>query len=89
MRLQARYESCYIHVMQVLKFLIDPGVAEGSGATVQQQARMSDADRNAARRTLLQVPPLVPLSSEPEQCICSHVAFHMPLMHMRLRQPPA
>ena len=59
MRLQARYESCYIHVMQVLKFLIDPGVAEGSGATVQQQARMSDADRNAARRTLLQVPALL------------------------------
>ena len=55
MVMQMRYEACYVHVMQVLKFLINPGTVEGEAASVEREARMSIADRSVARKVLLQV----------------------------------
>ena len=53
-----RYEACYVHVMQVVKFLINPSAAEGEAGAVEREARMSIADRTQARKVLLQVMPL-------------------------------
>ena len=53
--MQMRYEACYAHVMQVVKFLINPGAAEGQAGAVEREARMSIADRTQARKVLLQV----------------------------------
>ena len=55
MALQVRYEACYVHVMQVVKFLINPSAAEGEAGAVEREARMSIADRTQARKVLLQV----------------------------------
>lgn len=55
MDVQMRYEACYVHVMQVLKFLINPGTVGGQAAAVEREARMSIADRSLARKVLLQV----------------------------------
>ena len=55
MALQMRYEACYVHVMQVVKFLINPSTAEGDAGQVEREARMSIADRSQARKVILQV----------------------------------
>ena len=49
--MQARYENAYVHVMNVLKFLIDP--SSGSGG-LPQGSSLSDAERKAFLQTLLQ-----------------------------------
>ena len=46
--MQARYEQCYVHVMQVLKDLTRPGTND----------TLSIADRSSARKILLQVSQL-------------------------------
>lgn len=46
---------CYVYVMQVLKFLIQPGAADGAAAMVERQSKLSDSERESAKELLLQV----------------------------------
>lgn len=54
--LQARYENAYVHVMNVLKYLIDPSA--GNASTLPRESSLSDAERKDFLETLLQVPSL-------------------------------
>ena len=51
--LQARYENAYVHVMNVLKYLIDPSA--GNAGTLPRESSLSDAERKEFLQTLLQV----------------------------------
>ena len=50
---QARYEAAYVHVMSVLKHLLDPGASSGNGS-LPVESRLSAAERQAFLQTLLQ-----------------------------------
>ena len=52
--LQARYENAYVHVMNVLRYLIDPSA--GNAGTLPRESSLSDAERKEFLQTLLQVP---------------------------------
>jgi hypothetical protein len=57
--LQARYENAYVHVMNVLKYLIDPSA--GNAGMLPRESSLSDAERKEFLQTLLQVCcPLLP-----------------------------
>ena len=51
---QARYESAYVHVMKLLKNLIDP--SDGNASTLPSESSLSVAEREEFLQTLLQVP---------------------------------
>lgn len=52
---QARYENAYVHVMNVLKYLIDPSA--GNASSLPSESSLSDAERREFLQTLLQVAP--------------------------------
>lgn len=52
---QARYENAYVHVMNVLKYLIDPSA--GNASTLPSESSLSDAERKEFLQTLLLVGP--------------------------------
>lgn len=55
--LQARYELAYAHVMNVLKYLIDPASASGGG--LPDESRLSAADRQLFLKTVLSASLLI------------------------------
>lgn len=57
-RLQARYESCYVHLLQVVKFLTQPGMASGPAADVEHEARLSPEVRKKGLQLILDVSDL-------------------------------
>lgn len=55
---QARYEAAYVHVMNVLKYLLDP--ASGTAGTpLPAESHLSAAERQAFLQTLLKARALV------------------------------
>ncbi|CAL8471349.1 g10891 [Coccomyxa elongata] len=48
---EARYENAYVHVMNVLKYLIDPSA--GNASTLPSESSLSDAERKEFLQTLL------------------------------------
>ena len=84
--LQIRYEACYVHIMQVLKFLISPGTSDGGAAALEREARMSIADRSSAKKILLQVRPSY-IESLKLSCCAHHILIghHQTLWRYLLR----
>ena len=60
--LQARWESCYQHVMVQLKYLLSPGSVDASAPAVQRVQHLGTDDQQALRRVLLQVWQLTTLA---------------------------
>ena len=50
---QARYEAAYVHVMSVLKYLLDPSSGT-AGTPLPAESHLSAAERQAFLQTLLQ-----------------------------------
>ncbi len=67
---QARWESCYQHVMAQLKYLISPGSVDASAPAAQRVAHLTPQDQQTLRQALLQVRNCNPVICETRSRPC-------------------
>lgn len=77
---QARWQSCYQHVMVQLKYLLNPGSVDGSNAAVQRVQHLGADGQQAFRKVLLQVGHSTAFLGLRARAMSTHlISFQLPL----------
>ena len=78
--LQRREQECYAPVIQVLKFLVNPNIKEGTGLVLAQQGGLPAEAAQEAKAVILKVSPM--------SAICHHVVCIQSYSVICTRQTP-